>query len=327
MRALLGIVLAVAGAWGGYWWVGSTAVQNGVEAWFAQQTQAGLVAQNTGITVRGFPNRFDLTVDGLNFADPARGLGWQAPFVQVFSMSWKPWHLIAALSPGQVITLPDQSVTIDGTGMRGSLQLHPNARLGLYETRVEAADLTIRSDLGWQVRADRLFGSTLELTPTAHRLGLSVENLIPDAAVIAALAGTDLPGVIEALHLDATATFSAPIDRDAAARQPVVTGLDVADARMVWGGLRVTAQGAFQADPDGLAQGQIAINLAGWRRLPALIAALGVINPQMEPSIERALEVMAKAGDDPEVLVLVLKCADGLMRLGPFPLGPAPKLN
>jgi hypothetical protein len=37
MRALLGIVLAVAGLWAGYWWVGSTAVERGAVDWFAAQ--------------------------------------------------------------------------------------------------------------------------------------------------------------------------------------------------------------------------------------------------------------------------------------------------
>ena len=114
MRALLWIVLAAAGVWSGYWWVGSGAIEREVTAWFKQQALAGMEAQNDSVIVRGFPNRFDLTVEGLSLADPATGLGWKAPFVQVFSMTWKPWHLIAAMSPGQQIVLPDQTLSIDG---------------------------------------------------------------------------------------------------------------------------------------------------------------------------------------------------------------------
>ncbi len=327
MRALLWLVLAAAGLWGGYWWVGSTSVEAGVTAWFDRQAQAGRVAQNEGVVVRGFPNRFDLTVKGLNLSDPATGLGWQAPFVQVFSMSWKPWHLIAALSSGQVIVMRDQSVTVDGVGMKGSLQLHPNGGLGLYESRIEAADVSVASDLGWRVGAARIFGSTLEVGTAAHRLGLSVLELTPDAAFLAAVKGSDLPGVINRLHLDATAQFTAPLDRLAQQTQPRLTELTLADARLIWGALQITATGGLKAGPDGLAEGEIAVKVAGWRRLPGVIAALGVVNPQMEPSMTRALDVMAQAGADPEVLQFVLTCAKGQMSLGPFPLGPAPRLN
>ena len=327
MRALLWIVLAAAGVWGGYWWVGSGAIEREVNAWFAQQAQAGMVAQNDSVIVRGFPNRFDLTVEGLSLADPATGLGWKAPFVQVFSMTWKPWHLIAAMSPGQKIVLPGQTITIDGTGMKASLELHPNTQLGLYEARLEAADLTVSSDLGWKIAAKQLFGSTLETAPTAHRLGLSVKNLTPDATFLAALADTDLPSVIETLHLDATAHLSAPLDRSAPQTHPHLTELTVADLRLIWGALQMTAEGRLKAAPDGLAEGEIAIKVLGWRRLPVVLGALGIVDPQMAPGLERALEVMAESSADPEVLLLVLKCTGGRMSLGPFPLGPAPRLN
>lgn len=327
MRALLWIVLAAAAIWGGYWWVGATAVEGSVRSWFDQQTQAGRTAQYDSVTVRGFPNRFDLTVEGLDLADPAAGLAWQAPFVQVFSMTWKPWHLIAAFSPGQKIVLPDQMVTIDGRGIKASLQLHPNSQLGLYETRIEAADLIIGSDQGWRVAAARVFGSTLKVAPTAHRLGLSVEGFAPDAAVLVALADSDLPDLIERLHLDATAQFTTPLDRTAAQMQPRLVNLTVADVQMIWGALQITAEGGMRAAPDGLAEGTITFKIAGWRRLPAVVAALGLVDPQMSPAIERALDVMAQAGDDPEVLVMRLTCAGGNMTLGPFPLGPAPRLD
>ncbi len=324
MRALLWIVLVAAAAWGGYWWVGSTAVQSGVVAWFDQQTQAGGVARHDGVAVRGFPNRFDLTVDGLELADPATGIGWQAPFVQVFSMSWKPWHLIAALSPGQVIVLPDQRVTVDGVGMKASVQVHPTAQLGLYETRAEAGDVTLHSDQGWSVAVARVFASTLEIAPNTHRLGLSLENLTPDPSF---LTGSTLPEGIETLHLDATARLSAAIDRDAAQTRPMLMDLQVADLRVIWGALQITAEGALQAGPDGLAEGELAIKVAGWRHLPRVMAALGAINPDMIGSVERGLEVMAEAGADPEVLSLSLTSAGGKMTLGPLPLGPALRMR
>ena len=83
----------------------------------------------------------------------------------------------------------------------------------------------------------------------------------------------------------------------------------------------------MKAAPDGLAEGEIAIKVAGWRRLPVVLGALGIVDPQMAPGLERALEVMAESSADPEVLLLVLKCTGGRMSLGPFPLGPAPRLN
>ena len=106
MRKLLFLMVVLVALWSGYWFVGSNAVREGVNGFFADAATQGLVAENTGVTVAGFPNRFDLTVEGLHLADPASGAGWNAPFVQVFAMTWKPWHIIAAFPPEQEVVLP-----------------------------------------------------------------------------------------------------------------------------------------------------------------------------------------------------------------------------
>lgn len=327
MRKLLALALALAGLWGGYWFLGANTLKTQTAAFFDGAAANGLVAQREAISVAGFPNRFDLTVDGVDIANPATGFGWKAPFVQALTMTWKPWHIIAAFPNDQVIITPDQSVTVASDRMMASLHLHPTSTLGLYETRLETANLRLTSDLGWAIGVEKLFASTLEdqTNPVVQRLGLTVSALSPDVAVMAALSATDLPGVVETLHLDATASFTAPIQLNPSDVHPLLTALDIADARIIWGGLKLTAAGVLTARPDGVADGTITIRVEGWRRLPAVMAAMGWVSPEMAPNIERGLEVMAKAGPNPEILELLLVCADGRISLGPFPLGPAPQ--
>jgi hypothetical protein len=329
MRALLGIVLAVAALWAGYWWVGSSAVERGAVDWFAAQEAQGITARNGGIAVQGFPNRFDLTVTDPDLADPAQGIGWSAPFVQVFAMTWKPWHLIAALPNTQTLTLPDQAVTVDSSRMMASLLMHPDTAMGLNETRFEAADLALASDQGWSLTVAQVNASTLEDATKAntHRLGLSVKGIVLGDGLAKAVAAADLPAQLDSIHLDAHASLTAPLDRHAGETHPALTGLDLADASLNWGALKLTAKGTLTADEAGFAQGEIAIRVEGWRRLPPLLVAVGAIKPQLAPTIARALEVMAQGGTDPQILDVVLKCAQGRMVLGPLPLGPAPRLH
>ena len=327
MRKILWLALVAAGLWGGYWFVGATALERQTAAFFDGAAANGMVASRDDISVAGFPNRFDLTVSGVDITDPATGFGWKAPFVQLLTMTWKPWHIIAALPNEQVIITPDQSVTVTSDRLRASLHLHPTSTLGLYETRVEGAKLRLTADQGWTVGVEKLFASTREdsANPNIQRLGITVDNLSPDAAVLAALATTNLPAMIETLHLDASARFSAPIALNAPDVQPLLMAVDIKDARIIWGALKLTATGTLTAGPDGVAAGTITIRIDGWRQFPAVIAALGWISPEMAPNIERGLDVMAKAGPNPDVLELLLVCAEGRISLGPFPLGPAPQ--
>ena len=76
-------------------------------------------------------------------------------------------------------------------------------------------------------------------------------------------------------------------------------------------------------DANGLAEGRIDLRLTGWRELVPVLVAAQLVTPEVAPTVARALEVMAKNGTA-EVLEVPLVLADGWMRLGPIPLGPAP---
>jgi hypothetical protein len=335
MRKLLFLILLGAGLWSGYWYAGSSAIRSGAERWFADQAQAGLVAENTALTVAGFPNRFDLTVEGLRLADPKSGIGWQAPFAQVFAMTWKPWHIIAALPSDQVVTLPDQAVTLSSAGLMASLRAAPSTDLPLAEARVAGTSLALASDKGWTLGLGAFtLGLRAEPTlgPATYEIGLDLAPLIPDPAFIAALKAvtipdvpaSDLPDQVDRLMGSIFVTLSAPLDRHAGDARPFATSVEIRDLSFVWGQLTAAANGRVEADGNGFAAGEVTVDITNWNRLPALLVASGLVKPEVGPTVARGMQALAAQTPDPAVLSLTLKLADGRMSFGPFPLGPAP---
>lgn len=322
MRGLLWVTVVLAVLWGGWWVVGSRGVKAAAEGWLAEH------GRYQDLTVAGFPNRFDLTVTGIDLSDPASGIGWRAPFAQIFAMTWKPWHLIAALPGGQILTLPEGEVTLDGTGMMGSLLLVPGGDMALSEAVVQGAALRLSPGLGVVQGAEKAVVSIRADTDRAetgrdhaYRLGLSVQQvqLLADWAKTAGMSG-----LIEEGFVDATATLSAPLDRHAGESRPSLRQLDLTAARLNWGELQLFAKGTLARDEAGFAAGQIDIRVENWRLLPPVLVALGVITEDFAPVLTRGLEVMAETGSDPAVLTLPFIAKDGTMRLGPLPLGAAP---
>ena len=327
MRALLWIVLAAAAVWTGYWWVGASQIESGVKAWIAQQPP-GVVSASV-VEVHGIPNRFDLTVSDLVLADPAGAVQVSSPFVQIYAMAWKPWHVIAALPSGQVITLPDQKVTVGSDKLRASVQVHPSTALTLNELVGEASGVKLTSDAGWTLGVNSLAVSMAEdvTRVNSYRLGLRVAEIAPDATLLQALAATDLPDLVDEVFVDGHAVLTAPLDRNAATSKPQLTALEIADARATWGALKFSAKGTLTAGPDGLAEGEIALRVEGWKRLPPILVALGLVKPDVAPTVERMLGIVAQQGGDLEVLQIKLICKDGRMGLGPLPLGDAPRMR
>jgi hypothetical protein len=329
MRALLVIVLALGTLYSGYWVVGSVALQKAAGGWFATQAENGVEASNSGLNVRGFPNRFDLTVTDLHLADPVTGFAWDAPFVQVFSMSWKPWHVIAALPNSQTITTPDDEVTIGSSALKGSLEMVPAGSLALDAVIVEGTDLVATSSLGWVVKAARAQIATRQDASAAngHEVNVTVTGLIPDPALMAVMdEGSDLPALIETAQVDVVAGFTAPIDRFAGESKPQIMAMTLKAGLVRWGDMEMTMKGALMADAGGLADGRIDIKLTNWRKILAPAVAMGLIKPEIAPTVENMMAYMAQQSGNPDVLDLPLVMTAGRMSLGPLPLGPAPRM-
>lgn len=336
MRWLLGITAVAAVLWFGYWFAGATVIRREVDRVFAEQPAGGLLLEKTASHVAGFPNRFDLTVEGVTLADPVSGAGYAAPFVQIFAMTWKPWHVIAALPPTQTIRLPGQEITLTGTDLKASLRAAPKLDLPLAEARIAGQAIALVSSAGWQTGAAALTLALrqAETAPSDYALGLAAAGLVVDPAFLARLSGVALPG-LPASDLPATAGpvsadillhFTAPLDRNAAQTRPRFTGLDIGLLHLEWGALVVAATGRIGADDLGFAEGQIDLSVTNWDRLPPLLVALGAVKPEIAPTVAAMMKALAGESGDPAVLKLPLRLQGGQMSLGPFPLGPAPLL-
>ena len=341
MRKLLILLLTGSGLWSGYWFAGSSAIRSGAESFFADAAAQGIVAEKTALSVVGFPNRFDLTVEGVNLADPQSGFGWQAPFAQVFAMTWKPWHIIAALPPEQVITTPDEKITLTSEGMKASLRARPTPDLPLAAVIVESGAFSATSTGGWTVAAHRALASIKSVDTVADEAGadehmsdansyimsLDIEELAPDPAVMAPItAEAGLPPVIDAVRILGSAQLTAPLDRHIGetAVLPVALKLDL--LVITWGELEVSASGKVAPDAAGFAAGRIEFEVTNWQKLVPVLVATGAIKPEISKTVENMLGAMAKETGDPDVLKLPLILNEGRMSLGPLPLGPAPML-
>jgi hypothetical protein len=337
MRKLLFFILLCAGLWSGYWYVGTSAIRQGVEEGFANAASQGLVAENSAVSVAGFPNRWDVTVDSLRLSNPTTGTTWSAPFLQVFAMTWKPWHVIAALPPEQTLTLPDQTVTVTSTDFKASVRARPSTDLPLAEARIAGAALALASDAGWTLgMGDFTFGLRAEpaLGNAGYELGFDLAPLTPDPRFVAAvkavtipdLPASDLPDTVESLWGSIFLSFSAPLDRHLGETQPLLTRVEVNQLTFAWGQLTATAKGMIEADDQGFAAGEITVDVTNWDRLPAILVAAGAIQPEAAPTVARGMQALASQSPEPTVLSLTLKLAEGRMSFGPFPLGPAPRL-
>src|SRR5690606_13559785 len=186
MRLLLAIVIIAAAAWAGYWFIGSSALRSGITAWFDARESEGWVADYSKISVRGFPNRFDTNLTDVDLQDPVSGLGWQAPFFQVFSLSYKPYHVIAVWPHEQRILAPEGAYKLSSTDMRASLVLEASTKFAPKRSTLTAENLAWVPENGpgaisaaVLTLAGERAGDNPETGDPRYHLGLVAEEVAP----------------------------------------------------------------------------------------------------------------------------------------------------
>lgn len=324
MRRLTALVLIAAALWSGWWFVGARATRGAIEGWLAAQRADGREAQ-ADLRVRGFPSRFDTTFTDLAIGDPGAGWRWAAGEFQTLMLSYAPNRAIAVWPGPQRIETPLGAATVEGARASASVRAGVATDLPLEALTFVGADLVADGD-GWRatVREARLALERAGGSADYH-LGLQVADLAPPEA--AAPLGDMLPRVIELIRVDAAATLSAPLAGRAAGAPPVLEAIEIAEARLDWGEMRVAVSGGpIEIGRDGAPYGRLDVRVEGWRRMVAAAVAAGIVPERRAPLTIAALDVIAGDGVARGVLETELVFEDGRMFLGPVSLGPAPRL-
>ncbi|RLJ60662.1 hypothetical protein BCF46_0865 [Litoreibacter meonggei] len=331
MRKLLIVVLVAATAWAAYWVVGATASQKATEGWLEARRAEGWQVEYSDLKVRGFPNRFDTTITGVQLTDPETGLSWSAPFFQLFSLSYQPNHLIAAWPNTQTLATPFQKIDIETSKMTASLKVLPNSTLELDSATVVIEGATLASSEGWKAGADKVNAAIRRTAgkEMTYDIAAQADTVIPGDALRSMLdAGGTLPDVIEAINFDTEIGFARPLDiRVIEENRPDMTTFNIKDARGAWGELQLRAKGDLAIDAEGYPTGEVALNARNWREMLALAVSAGAVPTEAASAAELGLGFLAKLSGAENSLDAPLSFSNGRIFLGPIPIGTAPTLN
>ena len=326
MLRLTILVLAGALVWMTWWAFGQIAHEKALTAWIEGRRDDGWVADIATLETAGFPNRFDTTVTGLTLADPETGVAWSAPEVQFLSLAYKPNEVIAVVPGPHRFSTPDETLEIAHEDARASLFLGASTELPLERARLVVESLDVASSLGWTARAEeaRFAAERVAVMENAYRLGAELLGLVPAEPVRALLdpAGL-LPETIQTLHLDARVAFDATWDRAAIeVRRPQPRRIELTDLSARWGDVLFRAAGEVRIDDEGFPEGSLTIRAEEWQKLLDMAVASGLLPETLRPTVETGLGLLSGGTNRIDA---PLDFADGQVRIGLIPLGPAPR--
>lgn len=333
MRLLLSVIILGTLGWSGYWYLVSAGTKTGFETWFQDRRSEGWAAEYSDLTVNGFPNRIDTTLNNLTLADPETGLAWEAPFFQIFALSYRPDHVIAVWPHEQMIATPYEKFSVNSGDMRASLVLEPSTLLTVERSTLTATDLTV-APIGDEDKT-HIANLTLAAERVAadeapsYRLGMTADGFAPALPLKARFdpSGT-LPDTLEALSADLSVTFDKPWDRLAIEdARPQPRRIKVRLAKAHWGQLELQLAGELDVDATGLPNGSLTVKATNWRDILQLAVNSGALPQGLADSVEDGLSLIATLAGNPKTLDIPLDFRNGRVLLGPVPIGPAPVLR
>ncbi|PJE28973.1 hypothetical protein SAMN06297129_1168 [Pseudooceanicola antarcticus] len=329
MKRLTIVIAVLALLWSGYWFAGSSKLQDEVEGWMSARRAEGWQLDYASFGVKGFPNRFDLTWHNLAVADPDSGLAVELPDFGIFALSYKPNHVIAAWPETFALRTLSDRYQVQNEGMRASLVLKPNTALELQRAQFTLESLQLDGAGAPALVASGPLNMALaqdEGQAERYRLGLSAEAVqLPAGFVTRLAADRGLPRRIRALNLDAHVTFADPWDiRALQDARPQPRRIELHLARAEWGELMLQLSADLTVDETGMASGDVDVQARNWRQMLQMAVSLGAVDARLAETAERALSSMASIRGNPETLDLSVTLSDGQVWLGFIPLGPAP---
>lgn len=313
MRRLTYLIVVLACVYAGYWFVGANRVTNGAETALAQMEAQGWTAR-ADVATKGFPSRFDTTLNDLSLVGPAGNWGYSAPFVQTLALSYRPNNVILVLPNTQRIQSRADIGTLTAERLRASATVKPNLALAFDDLTAEGADLTYASDAGWDM--------TLAALLIAARLQDGQDRRYDVYTKLDQFALPGDAGTITNTILEADVRLAAPLDRST--QDVLVEQLVINTLRIDWSDVVLIGEGQLDMDAQGRPEGQILLQVENWQVLIPRLVDLGLFDPGFARTAQTMGTLLAQGKD---TMTLPLKYENGMGMLGPLPLGPAPRLH
>lgn len=333
LKVAAAITIVAALGWSAWWLIAARGQEAALAHWFDARAAEGWQAEMAAIDTGGFPGRFLTRITRPALADPEAGWAWSAPELVLDRPANDPTHVTATFAPTQTLAVPGERARVESARMQAVLALVPGIDLRLREGGVVARGLVVAGQSGWRAEAETLDLSVRRREiagepPETHEIEAAAEGVLLPEGLMRRIDPTGLLAPrVTALRLDGLVVPDRPLDRRVIEHGGVgARTLVIRRAVLDWDGMGLTARGRLDADAAGYAEGEIALSLSDWRRLVALARSTGALRAEVADAVEGALELVAMFNRS-GTLDVTVSFGSGKARIGPVPVGPAPRLT
>ena len=323
MRILLWTISFVILSWSAYWVIGAKSIKSELSESIQKFNSGDWSIEYSDAIVRGFPYRFDVTINNLTVKNKKNYLTWTLPYFQILSLSYSPKNLILVWPKEQELKTKTKTINLTSNKMLASIE-RTNIRsydISKFILEVEGAIVKSSQDLVIQSKSLILAIDKLKVETAAYKFGLSSTELSiqPSNHRTYGLAGlfntTSLNLNINAdVYLDTLLRVTKKQD------YPKITKLNLKEISINSKDFILTAMGNLETDIQGSPKGDIQLKISDWKQLLSNIKKTGI-----NKKIIESLRIFSILSGNQNNLTLDLTLKERKLLLGPLLLGSIPK--
>jgi len=323
VKRLLAVIIMATLAYSGWWFYAAQDLRSSVTDWFDTQRNAGLEAKYADLTVRGFPNRTDLTITQPMIAARDGTLDWRAPFLQILALSYKRGHVIVAWPDTQTLTTREGDIAVVSDGLRASV-IHDDGTL--IRSNLESTVLNMTGPNQTLAMADvNAALEKIDAAPAAYRVAVSVGSLAATPPQATPNIGPDSLG---SLRAELELSFDQPLTTEVlSGLPPNVTEMALTRSEIRYGAVTFRVSGNATFDTDGRATGEVTLTAENWRDAIADARESGDLPTALGDGLVELLSMLSTFGGARDALDVTLGLDRGTVLIGPIPVGKLPPLN
>jgi len=323
MRILLWTISFVILSWSAYWVIGAKSIKSELSESIQKFNSGDWSIEYSDAIVRGFPYRFDVTINNLTVKNKKNYLTWTLPYFQILSLSYSPKNLILVWPKEQELKTKTKTINLTSNKMLASIE-RTNIRsydISKFILEVEGAIVKSSQDLVIQSKSLILAIDKLKVETAAYKFGLSSTELSiqPSDHRFYGLVGLFNTNSLN-LNINADVYLDTLLRVTKKQDYPKITKLNLKEISINSKDFILTAMGNLETDIQGSPKGDIQLKISDWKQLLSNIKKTGI-----NKKIIESLRIFSILSGNQNNLTLDLTLKERKLLLGPLLLGSIPK--
>ena len=110
-------------------------------------------------------------------------------------------------------------------------------------------------------------------------------------------------------------------------RKPRLITLNIDNVKLAWGNVELGLQGRVDRDDRGYAEGSVNVIARNWQDMLKLAVESGMVSENLAGTLGSALGFLEQGTGETDLLDITLTMERRFTRVGPIPIGPAPRMD